>query len=176
MAAVRRGAAALVARLRAALPSRFAFPYRVELKAGKKYAWCSCGHSRAQVCGCGMGPAWVGGGPAVFFSQHRGPFLLRSRSATARTARWLRTELRCASRRRRTAKCGCAAANGPAPPPGATAATSGCGWRGEETDAEPHCWALTHPPVTARCRAPHRDAAPALCGSRGVRDGMGAWH
>lgn len=45
---VRRGAAALVARLRAALPSRFAFPYRVELKAGKKYAWCSCGHSRAQ--------------------------------------------------------------------------------------------------------------------------------
>lgn len=48
MAAVRRGAAALVARLRAALPSRFAFPYRVELKAGKKYAWCSCGHSRAQ--------------------------------------------------------------------------------------------------------------------------------
>ncbi|POI21431.1 hypothetical protein CIB84_014823 [Bambusicola thoracicus] len=38
MAAVRRGAAALVARLRAALPSGIAFPYRVELKAGKKYA------------------------------------------------------------------------------------------------------------------------------------------
>uniref|UniRef100_A0A803YF29 Iron-binding zinc finger CDGSH type domain-containing protein n=1 Tax=Meleagris gallopavo TaxID=9103 RepID=A0A803YF29_MELGA len=48
MAAVRRGAAAVAARLRAALFPRIAFPYRVELKQGKKYAWCSCGHSRAQ--------------------------------------------------------------------------------------------------------------------------------
>ncbi|NXX06543.1 CISD3 protein, partial [Larus smithsonianus] len=23
-------------------------PFPVELKAGKKYAWCSCGHSRSQ--------------------------------------------------------------------------------------------------------------------------------
>lgn len=74
MAAVRRGAAALVARLRAALPSRFAFPYRVELKAGKKYAWCSCGHSRAQVRGCGMGPAWVGGGSRSFLLAAPRPF------------------------------------------------------------------------------------------------------
>lgn len=79
MAAVRRGAAALAARLRAALFPRIAFPYRVELKQGKKYAWCSCGHSRAQVCGRGPGRKGCGMGagsrsfplaePRLFFAS-----------------------------------------------------------------------------------------------------------
>uniref|UniRef100_A0A8C3J975 CDGSH iron sulfur domain 3 n=1 Tax=Calidris pygmaea TaxID=425635 RepID=A0A8C3J975_9CHAR len=35
-------------------------PFPVELKAGKKYAWCACGHSRSQVGDRGPGRG-VGG-------------------------------------------------------------------------------------------------------------------
>ncbi|XP_064492949.1 CDGSH iron-sulfur domain-containing protein 3, mitochondrial [Pseudopipra pipra] len=49
-------------------------PFPVELKAGKKYAWCSCGHSKRQpFCDGSHGKAAPGMSPLRFTPQEDGP-------------------------------------------------------------------------------------------------------